>query len=337
MSRIVAKILKVIDSVDQWVLQRKRSSDAPLDSMVRIKTPENISFEYGIAGPFLRGLVFLMDTVFFFGTCIVIWIVGAIIYGLLAWLTSSAGLAGALDSLGVVLWSFASLLFFLAYWFTFALFETYMNGQTPAKRLLKLRVLTIDGRPISGLQAATRNLLRFADGLPFVTSYVFVNWFPQSDFGGSDEFLQQSIPLFSTFLVGFTVMTFTSRFQRLGDLVCGTIVVREENHFMKGLEKYDDPRTPKLAEMLPPDFLVSRQMARALSAYVERRRTFSIERRREIARHLAEPLLKVFKLEPDTSYDLLLCALYYKTFHLEVLDEDELDGKRTEIENRVAV
>jgi hypothetical protein len=33
-----------------------------------------------------------------------------------------------------------------------------------------------------------------------------------------------------------------------------------------------------------------------------------------VARHLAEPLLKRFGLPPDTSYDLLLCALYYRSF-----------------------
>jgi hypothetical protein len=48
--------------------------------------------------------------------------------------------------------------------------------------------------------------------------------------------------------------------------------------------------------------------------YVDRRRFFQPERRREVARHLAEPLIRQFGLLPDTSHDLLLCALYYRTF-----------------------
>jgi hypothetical protein len=33
-----------------------------------------------------------------------------------------------------------------------------------------------------------------------------------------------------------------------------------------------------------------------------------------VAKHLAEPLLERFGLPRDTSYDLVLCALYYRTF-----------------------
>jgi hypothetical protein len=33
-----------------------------------------------------------------------------------------------------------------------------------------------------------------------------------------------------------------------------------------------------------------------------------------VASHLAQPLLERFGLPADTSYDLLLCALYYRTF-----------------------
>jgi len=81
-----------------------------------------------------------------------------------------------------------------------------------------------------------------------------------------------------------------------------------------GVAKLEDPRTAQLASILPPKFRVNRDMAKALSAYVERRRYFSQARRHEIARHLGDPLIRVFGLPPDTSHDLLLCALYYRTF-----------------------
>jgi len=78
--------------------------------------------------------------------------------------------------------------------------------------------------------------------------------------------------------------------------------------------RLEDPRAIQLAAYLPPNFVVSRSLAKSLATYVERRRFFTPPRRREVARHLAIPLLERFGLPPDTSYDLLLCALYYRTF-----------------------
>ncbi|MCE9527749.1 MAG: RDD family protein, partial [Planctomycetales bacterium] len=169
--------------------------------------------------------------------------------------------------------------------------ETFFNGQTPGKWLLGLRTLTYEGQPISALQAIFRNLMRAADLL---------------------------MPL-----LGLTVMMFNRRFQRLGDLVAGTIVVVEERHWLTGVAKLDDPRAIQLAAYLPPNFVVSRSLARALATYVERRKFFSPPRRREVAKHLAEPLLVKFGLPPDTSYDLLLCSLFYRTFIADRGDDEK--------------
>ena len=50
--------------------------------------------------------------------------------------------------------------FFLVSWFYGGFFEAYWNGQTPGKRIMGLRVLSTNGRPINGYQAVLRNLLR---------------------------------------------------------------------------------------------------------------------------------------------------------------------------------
>jgi len=171
--------------------------------------------------------------------------------------------------------------FFVIDWFYGVLFETFMNGQTPGKYILGLRVLSDNGRPIDGMQAALRNLIRVADMF---------------------------------FAVGLIATLFNTKYKRLGDLVAGTIVVVEERQWLTGVAKLDDPRAIQLAAYLPPNFVVSRTMATTLATYVERRRYFTPPRRREVARHLAEPLLERFGLPADTSYDLLLCALYYRTF-----------------------
>jgi uncharacterized RDD family membrane protein YckC len=241
--------------------------DPPLDATLDVITPENIAFEYRLAGPFRRLPAFILD--FCIGTAlfIALWLV----------ISMSVAIASPGLAMAVVL-----LLFFLIWWFYGVLFETFMNGQTPGKYMLGLRVLSDSGEPINGMQATLRNLLRAAD-------------------------------LFLP-LAGLVVMSLNKKFQRLGDLVAGTIVVIEERQWLTGVAQLEDPRAIQLAAYLPPNFVVTRSLARTLATYVERRRFFTPPRRREVARHLAIPLLSRFGLPPDTSYDLVLCALYYRTF-----------------------
>ncbi|HUE70691.1 MAG TPA: RDD family protein [Pirellulaceae bacterium] len=237
-----------------------------LDSIIRVITPENIAFEYRVAGPFRRLPAYLIDLVVIFVLCF------AISIFLIPLLFVSPGTAMFIQ---LVSW-------FAIGWFYCGVLEAIFNGQTLGKWLLGLRTVNYDGLPINALQAIVRNLLRYAD----------------------------------TFLVmaGLLVMAMNSRFQRLGDLVAGTIVIVEERHWLTGIAKLDDPRAIQLAAHLPPNFVISRSLAKALATYVERRRFFHPVRRREVAKHLAEPLLARFGLPLDTSYDLLLCSLYYRKF-----------------------
>jgi hypothetical protein len=127
------------------------------------------------------------------------------------------------------------------------------------------------------------------------------------------------IPTFGLCLV---TAAFSGRFQRLGDIVCGATVVVEERKWLTGIVRLEDPRAAQLASYIPMDFRVSRSLARAVAAYVDRRRFFAPARRREVARHLALPLLARFGFPADTSYDLLLCAVYYRAFVAERVDDE---------------
>jgi len=80
----------------------------------------------------------------------------------------------------------------------FAFFEWIWKGQTPGKRWLKLRVIREDGRPITFWEAAVRNLLRTFDMMP--------------------------APFYSIGLISVFVSLSD---QRIGDMVAGTVVVRE--------------------------------------------------------------------------------------------------------------
>jgi len=123
-------------------------------------------------------------------------------------------------------------------------------------------------------------------------------------------------------MLGLVAMSCNRRYQRLGDMVCSTIVIIEEKYWLTGVAELEDPRTIQLAAYLPLDFQVGRSLAKALSHYVDRRRFFSVARRREVAKWIAIPLLEQFELPSDTSHDLLLCSLYYRTFVADQRDDN---------------
>jgi uncharacterized RDD family membrane protein YckC len=260
--------------------------EKPLDTTIEIVTPENIAFEYRLAGPFRRLPAFLID----FLLRIAVWMILAIILSLFDVTFSGDGTFTSLVLIAA----------FLMEWLYGGVMETYWNGQTIGKMLMRIRVISADGQPINALQAMMRNFLRFADMMPMI---------PLSAL--SEVPTPVAIPTFGFALI---VPLLNSRFQRLGDIVCGTMVVVEEKSDLFEAPKFEDPRVSQLAAELPPSFVVSRTLARALATYVDRRALFSAARRREIAEHLAKPLLKKFGLPADTSYDLLLCSLYHRTF-----------------------
>ena len=241
-----------------------------IDTSIDIVTPENIAFQYRVAGPYRRVPAFLIDL------CIrgLVMIAFALVIGFLGFLGAFGVGAGLL----LVVW-------FVLEWFYGGLFEAYWNGQTPGKRLTGLRVLRLDGRPVTPLQAVMRNIFRVVDMMPFFT-----------------------------FVVGAITSTLNARSQRLGDLVCGTIVVVEDRTWLFGVSQIEDPRVEQLAAYIPANFQFTRTLRRAIATYVERRKFFSAPRRWEIARHIAQPLSERFHLPADTSYDLLMCALYHRAF-----------------------
>jgi uncharacterized RDD family membrane protein YckC len=92
---------------------------------------------------------------------------------------------------------------FLVEWGYGCLFEGLWNGQTPGKRAFNLRVVKTEGYPIGFQEAVLRNLLRAADALPLLYG------------------------------VGFISMLSNARMQRIGDLVAGTIVIREKRQALR--------------------------------------------------------------------------------------------------------
>lgn len=274
-----------------------------VDNTFRLTTPENISFEYQLAGPFRRLFPYILDLA----------IVAAIYSGLVFLVSLMIMLVGIVSAyLG--LYDVAEFLFaigaavlpiglFLLYWFYGAYLETYYNGRTFGKTAAGLRVLSTDGHAIDGTQATLRNLFRLIDLMPMVALAALVE----------NNEIPQPVAL-PTGIFGLVVMSISPKFQRLGDLVAGTMVVNEDGDRDPQVQTFADSRVPELAELIPSSFYVSSSLSKAVAVYVERREQLGLARSSEIAAKLAGSLADRFGLAANTDPDLLICSLYYKVF-----------------------
>jgi uncharacterized RDD family membrane protein YckC len=167
-----------------------------------IETPERVPLEFALASIGNRFLAVAIDHfIQYFSIFLIAWFFLSI-----AGYTSS-DVADAPDKLLVDMpkWTIAILIvvLFLIFAGYFIVFEWLWNGQTPGKRLLKLRVIRDDGRPLTLWEAIARNLLRICDAVPgFI------------------------VPIYS---IGLIVIFLSTRDQRVGDIFAGTVVIRERS------------------------------------------------------------------------------------------------------------
>lgn len=265
------------------------SATRQIDSHIRVLTPENIGFEYRVASPFERLTAFFVD-------CLLMGIGTAIVGGIVV---ATFGLAGLIETgAGIV-----AIISFVVTWFYGGVCETYLNGQTPGKRAVGLRVVRTDGSPINAGQAVLRNFLRVADGMPALYGVI------------------------PTYLIGLVATSMNPRYQRLGDLACRTMVIAEDRTRAARFNQINDVMLSPIENLLPRDALPSRSLARAISQYVDRRRYFGPARRAEIAKHIGQVFAEQYHLPPGIDHDALLCVLYRRTFLSEQQQtEDELPG-----------
>jgi uncharacterized RDD family membrane protein YckC len=154
-----------------------------------IETPEQIPLEFPLAGIGSRFLAIALDTLIqTIGFLLVVFIAGLILPTVLRWTPRAWTWTAAL----------AILILFVLYSGYYALFEIFWNGQTPGKRLVRIRVIEDSGRPITPYEAIARNLLRIVDQLP------------------------------GFYVIGIISAFISAQNKRLGDIVAGTVVVHEK-------------------------------------------------------------------------------------------------------------
>ncbi|MBK7860042.1 MAG: RDD family protein [Archangiaceae bacterium] len=164
--------------------------DRLLDGNHSVLTPEYVEFDFVLAGLLSRMLAWLIDTF----VILAIVILAAIVITLVG-----AAAGGFASALFMIAW-------FLVDWGYFIFLETVWSGQTLGKKALGLRVIQESGVRIGFFHAALRNLARPFDRLPAM-------------------FMGMAGPGF--YAVGGAVAFFSQSHQRLGDMLAGTVVVRE--------------------------------------------------------------------------------------------------------------
>lgn len=161
------------------------------DETLVIETPERVPLHFALASIGNRFLACAVDHV------IQMLMIAVMVIALVI-IANYSSFGDRLSSAPKWVYAIGIVLLFLLLSGYFALFEWLWNGQTPGKRWLKLRVIREDGRPITFFEAAVRNLLRDFDIMPF--------------------------PFYS---IGLISVFASSKDQRVGDMVAGTVVVRE--------------------------------------------------------------------------------------------------------------
>jgi uncharacterized RDD family membrane protein YckC len=249
-----------------------------LFNRVKFRTPESVELEFTLAGIGSRALALIIDYQI---------LALLVVLFIFIWLFISEQLMdvgveffGAYFGLWLTAISLLTLVSIYAGYFVF--FETIWHGQTPGKRIAKIRVIRDDGRPISLPQAALRALLRPIDEILFIGAFLII--FNQAE-------------------------------KRLGDLAAGTIVIQAETgnkntnlviseagkSFYSQLSQMAD-----LSQLLPDDFAIIRE-------YLLRRNGMSNKSKASLSLKLSQQVQSIVGLETlpaDISADVFLEAVY---------------------------
>jgi uncharacterized RDD family membrane protein YckC len=261
------------------------SATLATEDILIIETPERVPLHFALASIGNRFIACAIDHAIQALTVGLIILVSFI-------LTSFTVVEQVLSSAPKWVYAVMILLLFLTVSGYFAFFEWIWSGQTPGKRWLKLRVIREDGRPITFWEASVRNLLRSLDMMP--------------------------APFYS---IGLISVFSTNRDQRVGDMVAGTVVVRErEAEAPAFAEVFATPVSdPALRRSFKPvDFTASlssltESEIQVVETFLRRRWDLSEVPRQWMAWRVSIPIL--YKIRP--TYDL--ATFTYEGFLEELL------------------
>ncbi|WP_298777422.1 RDD family protein [uncultured Polaribacter sp.] len=175
---------------------------------LQIKTAQNVNIKFTVANTFERLIAFVVDNIVKFGYfyfCIYF-------FNFSLFDSATGGDRWSIKALDI--------LFFLPITFYSLYTEILMDGQTLGKRLLKIKVINIDGFKPTVSDYIIRWFLRVVDFNLFMLIFIYI-----VSLGLSDQFILLWIFFLFGKLVGFLLIIFTDKGQRFGDIIANTIVI----------------------------------------------------------------------------------------------------------------
>lgn len=162
-------------------------------NILEILTPENVFVEYELAGLGSRFIALCIDTII--QMLMIVTIIVMVIYGRI-YLGYNALIQELFDAINSMIVTVSIIIMFLILFGYYIFFEMLLKGQSPGKKIMKLRVIKQTGEPINILDSLMRNFFRIV-------------------------YLVPVLHLLEVFLV-----TTTENYKRVGDLAANTIVVK---------------------------------------------------------------------------------------------------------------
>lgn len=249
-----------------------------------ILSPEKVELRYDLAGIGSRAMAAVLDD-------LIVILINALLVTTVALIDQAASFIGSLSTQVAISWLVGFYGFFLfSSWFGYYIFfEILWQGQTIGKRVLGLRVIMMDGTPATAGAIFTRELVRLVDGLPFcLVGYV----------------------------VAGSVAFFNPYSQRVGDMLAGTLVIKERRTSAPSLQTLSQISSEPhpLEGLILSTGALTAQDYKALKAFLDRREQFSPKVRQGLAEELFSKLKTKLglELEVDSQPEALLEAIASK-------------------------
>jgi len=195
-------------------------------NIYHVRTPENVILEFELAGVGSRGAAVIIDTLIqnFILLFLALTVYPVLGDGVLSLMRSRE------NTLYIVI---AILLIFIVQFGYFLLFEFFLKGSTPGKKIVGLKVIMANGEPVTFTAAMIRNLLRVGDMLPGI----------------------YGVGILSVFL--------NEKYMRIGDMAANTVVIKER-------DGKTDLLNFRRSEILQPNIVLDPAEEALLTEYGER-------------------------------------------------------------------
>jgi uncharacterized RDD family membrane protein YckC len=223
------------------------------DDLIEVITPERVGLNFPVAGPGSRFGAAILDVFF------ILIINIAILLSFLNLIQSFTTQENSRYIISLVT-GLMIILFFLLEFGYHIFFEYKRNGQTPGKRIMRIRTIRVDGLPLDFNSVLIRNLMRPVD------------------------------IILCAIAIGFLLMFLSKLSQRAGDYVAGTVVIHDRIVTLEHLRKYlkGPAKETRLGGFEGRFRGLNDEEAELIEHFMVRRGEMNLDSRRELAEKIAK-------------------------------------------------